>query len=89
MNGKKANKYFGLKVKDKITGFSGTVTAFCQYITGCDQYLVLPVIGENGDYPNAHWFDCNRLKVLSDGGRITLDTEVDKGVDQQPPAGHY
>lgn len=32
----------GAKVTDRITGFKGTVTGRCEYITGCIQYIVTP-----------------------------------------------
>ncbi len=52
----------GQKVKDNITQFAGTVTARCEYITGCTQFLVQPPT-KDGDFKEPHWFDVDRLAV--------------------------
>lgn len=73
------NPYVGLNVKCKITGQKGRITAACQYITGCDQYLVTPV--PKGD---AAWYDMNRLEIIS-GKRLVLDTSTDRGAMESAP----
>lgn len=50
-------------MNDKVTGFTGTVTGRVEYLTGCRQYLVQPRVGEKGKYPDAHWFDEDRLEA--------------------------
>jgi len=54
----------GIKVKDKITGFSGIITGYCSYITGCDQCLLQPEVKSDGDFVSARWFDVTRLEVI-------------------------
>lgn len=50
---------------DAITGFKGTVTAICKYITGCDRYLLTPSCKLNEEHTavTSNWFDANRVSV--------------------------
>ncbi len=54
----------GSTVKDKVTGFTGIVTARCEFISGCLQYCVLPKSGKDGKYPDHQYFDEERLIVV-------------------------
>lgn len=65
---------------DRISGFTGTVTGRCEYITGCVQYLLVPKVKESGSYAEAHWFDEDRL--LNDSSHVGAAT---KGCDLQAP----
>ena len=51
------------QVVDHITGFKGRVVGRVDYISGCRQYLVLPECGEDGKYPESHWFDEERVRL--------------------------
>ncbi len=48
------------KMKDKITGYSGTVTAKAEYITGETRYLVESV--DCTGRPTEFWYDESRLE---------------------------
>lgn len=74
----------GKKAKDKITGFAGTVTGTAQYLTGCDQCLVLPETADPNKYPEGQWLDINRLEFGSEDV-LEIDTSKDKGADMAPP----
>jgi len=37
--------YLGLEVTDNITDFTGIVTEQVEYITGCNQVLIVPLKG--------------------------------------------
>lgn len=52
----------GYEVKDKITGFKGTVTGRAQYVTGCDQYLVTPK-SKGVTFADSSWIDEGRLII--------------------------
>lgn len=54
----------GAKVRDRLTGFEGVATARCEYITGCVQYGVLPMVKADGGYPDAVYIDEQRLEVI-------------------------
>ena len=56
----------GKKARDKITGFEGIVTGRAQYLTGCDQYVIVPP-AKDGNYQQSQWFDEGRIEVLGDG----------------------
>lgn len=54
----------GKVMKDKVTGFCGTVTAKIEYIDGRVQCLIEPFRSNDGKFQEGRWFDENRL-VLS------------------------
>ena len=74
----------GIEAKDQITGFTGTLTAFCSYITGCDQYLIAPPVDTDGKHVDAKWYDVNRIEILSKKP-IQLDTSKDQGPCESAP----
>lgn len=57
----------GLEVKDKITGFTGIITARASYITGCDKYGVTPPVDKDGKVRDSEWFDDGRLEIIGKG----------------------
>lgn len=75
---------FGLKVRDVITGVTGTATGKCDYISGCSQVLVAPRYKEDGTKVDAEWFDIQRLEVAGNDV-ITLDNVLTPGPDILPP----
>ena len=53
----------GMKAKDKLTGFQGVCMATAQYLTGCDQILLVPdQLGEHGKRLEGEWFDDVRIE---------------------------
>ena len=72
MNTKKTFKFSnGDKVKEKITGFEGVITGTCFYITGCDQYLVVPKSKKPNVKSEGAWYDEGRLDLVEEN---VLDT---------------
>jgi hypothetical protein len=69
---------------DKITGFSGVVTAFAEYISGCNQALLVPKIGEKGEYKEPQWFDVQRLERVGTD-QVILDNGKTPGFDRAAP----
>jgi hypothetical protein len=82
----------GALYRDKITGFKGIVTARVQYITGCDQALVVPPVGKDGKMGEGQWIDESRLDRVGTSQvvlrnielRIT-ETAAPIGFDKEPP----
>ncbi len=74
----------GMKVKDKITGFTGIVTGYVTYITGCNQALVVPAVGKDGAAKDASWFDEQRLEQVGKTV-ISLDNSKARGFDKAAP----
>ena len=73
----------GMQVRDVITGFSGRVTGYVQYITGCNQALVQPP-AKDDEFKDSHWFDIHRLEQVGDS-IISLQNDETPGPDQQAP----
>ncbi len=55
---------FGVKVRDKVTGFEGIVLARIKYKYTSDRYAVQPRIGKSGEYPEIETFDEEDLKQI-------------------------
>jgi len=73
----------GIKVKDKITGFEGIVIGFVQYLSGCNQSLVVPPVDKDGKVVAGEWLDVQRLDRL-DQSVVTLNNAETPGHDIPP-----
>lgn len=74
----------GTTQRDKITGFQGVVTGYCEYISGCNQALLIPKLDEKGAYQESHWFDVQRLERVGTD-MLTLDNGKTPGFDRAAP----
>ena len=73
----------GVKARDSVTNFEGTVTARVEYITGCVQYCITPGIDKDGKLRDSHYFDEDRLEVVKKNA-----SKIEKkkaGGHQNPP----
>lgn len=75
----------GSKVTDKITKFTGVVTGYVTYISGCNQALVVPGLGKDGKLMNAEWFDEQRLVIDKKFKPVKLDNGNNPGCDKTAP----
>lgn len=75
----------GNEVEDKVTGMTGIATGRVEYLTGCNQYLVTPKVGENNNYVEPKWFDEGRLKVIGRGIAPESVKAADNGCDISAP----
>ena len=75
--------FMGRKVKDKITGFTGIVTGYVSYISGCNQVLITPSVDKDGKIKESEWVDEQRVKILP-GKTIALNNS--QGAGFGPPA---
>lgn len=57
---------FGKKGRDKVTGFTGVITARCDYMYGCSQYCLTPGVDKDGKLKDNGWFDSGRIEVLEE-----------------------
>jgi len=64
-------KNMGKTATDKITGFSGTIISYSEYIIGCAQALLQPKVKSDGGFIDARWIDEDRLEI-SDAEPLTL-----------------
>ena len=54
----------GLKVRDRVTGFTGIVESISWDLYGCIQAVVRPPVNDKGEMPDGKWCDVLRLDVL-------------------------
>lgn len=74
----------GWNAKDKITGFEGTIVGRCEYISGCNQVLLVPKVDEKGGHRDGHWFDEQRCERVG-SGELKLDNGSNPGCDIPAP----
>ena len=77
------NLILGKTVTDRITGFTGVVVGHVEYLTGCNQALVVPKVDKEGKLQEGQWFDDQRLQ-LSAGDPVQLDNGSTPGHDALP-----
>lgn len=76
----------GKEGRDKITGFTGTITACCSYITGCDQYGLTPKVNAEGKIEPNQWFDTGRVEIVGVGITAkSVQTEKNGGPNRDAP----
>lgn len=54
----------GEHLRDIVTGFSGVVVCRCDYISGCNRYLIQPTVGEDGKMVDGVYIDEPALERL-------------------------
>lgn len=74
----------GARFRDRITGFTGVATGLVQYISGCNQVLLVPAAKDGNELKSGEWFDVQRVEVI-DGDVIVLDNQHTPGCDQPAP----
>ena len=74
----------GAEYKDKITGFKGVCTGYCEYISGCNQALLAPRVGKDGKPLAGEWYDVQRLEQTK-AKSIYLDNGKTPGCDMAAP----
>lgn len=65
INLKKHLDLLGFKVKDRVTGFTGTVAGINFDLYGCIQAVVNPGLDKAGKLGESIWLDVGRLDVVS------------------------
>jgi len=56
----------GQKGRDKVTGFEGIIIGHITYLTGCDQYGLVPPVTD-GKINETQWFDEGRVEITGIG----------------------
>ena len=74
----------GAEYTDKISGFTGVATGYCQYLSGCNQVLLAPKIKKDGTLPDSQWFDDQRLRK-NKARIVNLDNSKSPGFDKPAP----
>lgn len=77
----------GDEVKETVTGFTGTITGTCFYLTGCNQYLVVAKSVENKKGESL-WYDEGRLELVEEQKVAKEEVQGDQnGCDIPAPGG--
>lgn len=79
-------KLMGHKVRDRISGFEGTVTGMSFFLTGCTQACVVPRATDPTKSPDGAWYDHQRLEILPGSEAVELDNGDTPGCDAILPA---
>lgn len=74
----------GTTYVDRITGFSGVATGHVEYLSGCNQTLLVPPAVDNV-LKEAQWFDDQRLVRDGSKVRIELANGTTPGFDKMAP----
>ena len=77
--------FLGFQFIDEITGFKGTCTGFCTYVSGCAQALLVPKTNAEGKIQESHWFDAQRLTKIITTPQVKLDNSRSPGCDMGAP----
>lgn len=75
----------GFTLRDKVTGFEGVATGHVQYITGCDQLLLVPPVDGDGKLRDSQWFDTRRCELISTKSQVVIDNSQFNGPDKEAP----
>ncbi|MEE9159993.1 MAG: hypothetical protein V3U60_16610 [Gammaproteobacteria bacterium] len=74
----------GCTYLDVITKFKGIAIGHVEYMTGCNQTLLSPEIGADGEFKDSHWFDDQRLEKTG-AQQVVLDNGETPGGDIPAP----
>lgn len=77
----------GMKVKDKVTGFTGIATSKVEYLNGCVQFCVKATVGKDGKYPDGQYIDIEQLEAVGKG--ITIKKKDTGGEMNDTPSARY
>lgn len=80
-----SEQLLGRHATDRITGFSGIITGYVRYLSGCNQALLWPKVGKDGAMRSAEWLDEQRLEIDWKKKPIKLDNSNNPGFDRAAP----
>ena len=75
----------GDRVKDKIDGFKGIITAKCEYLNGCTQFQVQPEKLDEHKSIKPEWIDEGNLILIKEEA-LTPDVDKEFGEFLDSPA---
>ena len=84
------NIEMGATVKDKVTNYTGMVTARIEFLGGCIQYKVERTVGTDKELAPSHYFDEDRLQVIRKATaklkRARASSPKRNGAQDRPPS---
>ena len=66
----------GVYVKDKVTGFTGWITARTDSLIGCNRYCVQPDVDKDGKFVEGYWIDEHSLEIDMTKQQLKLERAV-------------
>lgn len=57
----------GKEVRDKVSGFRGTVIAITKWLYSCVRVNVMPKVKKDGTVQESQGFDIDQVEVIGDG----------------------
>lgn len=57
----------GTEAKCVVSGFTGILTARCEYLNGCVQYCITPPVNDKGEHVDGRYIDEHQLEFVSHG----------------------
>ena len=77
----------GDRVRCKITGFTGIVTAHSRHIAGCDRFWAEPPVGADGKRMEGHWLDIDMIEIVEAAvlSTVVYQRNTPGGVDLPAP----
>ena len=78
----------GREARDKVTGFTGTLTGRVDYLYGCHQYGITPKVDKDGKTGEIGYFDEGRIEIIGSGihkEEVMADNGVKGGPSTDAP----
>jgi hypothetical protein len=69
--GNMETEFIGYNAQDRVTGFAGTITAFCRYLHG-NKTVMIEAASIDGKPGAQEWFDLRRITVDRSTPPVTL-----------------
>ena len=77
----------GVKARCKVTGWTGIVTARCEYLNGCVQYCLRPRVSKDGKAEDGIYIDSKQIEVLGPG--LNVEAKPTGGPQRDAPRSAY
>ncbi len=74
----------GKKAKDKVTGFKGTIISKVSYLTGCDQYGIVPLAVKN-ETADTEYYDVSRVIITEPVKKVKRENTDRGGPNRDAP----
>jgi len=74
----------GIRVKDQVSGFEGTITARVEYLNGCRQYCVEPKLDKEGKVQDHKYIDEGQLESIPKKPKKASRKDVEPPGGQMP-----
>lgn len=54
----------GSKVRDTVTGLTGTAVAYTKWLNGCERIVIQPPLDKDGKVPDSHSVDIQQIEIV-------------------------